>query len=312
MDRTLLPPPLKPGDTIGIFYPAGPVRDPARLESGLRILRDFGLTVRHTPPSGTGPDFLAAKDEERVREFHGLWADPEVKALMAARGGYGCLRLMGLLDFSFIAAHPGWLIGFSDLSVLLNGIATRTGLIGLHGPVVTTLARMDRDALDLFREQLSGKFRPHTGIPGLEILRSGIGHGPIIGGNLTSLVHMLGTPWQPSFAGSLLFLEDTGEPEYRLDRMLTQLSCCGLLDNLAGLILGNFDPGHDDRLETIRRNEQVWTRVLELTKTKKFPVWGGFPAGHQGGQYPLPLGMEAVMDSLTGSLEFLPPPRPAL
>jgi muramoyltetrapeptide carboxypeptidase len=307
MPDSLLPPPLAPGDTIAVFHPAGPVREPANFDSGLRLLRDLGLRVRHHPPSGSGPDYLAAADEERLRELHRLWADEEVKGLIAARGGYGCLRLVAQLDFSFMGRHPKWLIGFSDLSVLLNALYQQTGMIGLHGPVVTSLARMDRRALEIFKEQLGGIFRPMASIPGLEVLRGGPGQGTLIGGNLTSLVHMIGTPWQPSFDTAVLFLEDTGEAEYKLDRMLTQLFCCGLLDNLAGLILGNFDPGHDDRLETIRRNELVWNRVLELSSNRSYPVWGGFPAGHRGGQYPLPIGMAGVMNSDSGSLEFFPP-----
>jgi muramoyltetrapeptide carboxypeptidase len=302
----ILPPRLKAGDTIGVFHPAGPIQDLAVFESGLHILRKFGLQVRHHHPDDSGPDYLAAGDEERVRELHTLWADDEVKALITARGGYGCLRLINHLNQDFLRSHPKWLIGFSDLTVLLNGIFTKTGLITLHGPGVTSLTRIENVSLDHFREQLAGKFRSYTNISGLEILRPTVGQGRLIGGNLTTLVHLIGTPWQPQFTGNILFLEDTAEPGYKLDRMLTHLSCCGLLDNLSGLILGVFDPGHDDSLEMIRLSEQIWNRVLELTKSTSYPIWGGFPAGHQRDNYPLPIGMEAVMDSATGTLEFFP------
>ena len=302
----LLPPRLKAGDTIGVFHPAGPIEDLAAFESGLHILREFGLQVRHHHPDDSGPAYLAAKDEERVRELHTLWADEEVKALITARGGYGCLRIINNLDQDFLRSHPKMLIGFSDLTVLLNGIFTKTGLITLHGPGVTSLPRIENVSLDHFREQLAGKFRSYTNISGLEILRATPGQGHLIGGNLTTLAHLIGTPWQPKFAGNILFLEDTAEPEYKLDRMLTHLSCCGLLDNLSGLILGVFDPGHDDSLEMIRLSEQIWNRVLELTRSTSYPIWGGFPAGHQRNNYPLPIGMETVMDSITGTLDFLP------
>ncbi len=302
----ILPPRLKAGDTIGVFHPAGPIQDLAIFESGLHILREFGLQVRHHHPDDSGPDYLAAGDEERVRELHTLWADDEVKGLITARGGYGCLRIINHLDQDFLRSHPKWLIGFSDLTVLLNGIFTKTGLITLHGPGVTSLPRIENVSLDHFREQLGGKFRNYTNISGLEILRPTMGQGRLIGGNLTTLSHLIGTPWQPQFTGNILFLEDTAEPGYKLDRMLTHLSCCGLLDNLSGLILGVFDPGHDDSLEMIRLSEQIWSRVLELTGSTSYPIWGGFPAGHQRDNYPLPIGMEAVMDSATGTLEFLP------
>lgn len=306
MADPILPPRLKEGDSIGVFHPAGPIQDSAAFESGLHILRDLGLQVRHHHPDGSGPDYLAAGDKERVRELHALWADDEVKGLIAARGGYGCLRIMNQLDLDFLHSHPKWLIGFSDLTVLLNGIFTKTGLITMHGPVVTSLPRLENMSMERFREQLGGKFSYCAHKAGLEVLRSNMGQGRLIGGNLTTLAHLIGTPWQPQFAGNILFLEDTTEPVYKLDRMLTHLSCCGFLDNLSGLILGVFDPGHDDRLEMIRLNEQIWERVLELTRSTSYPIWGGFPVGHQTHNLPLPIGMEAIMDSAVGRLVFLP------
>ena len=238
MADPILPPRLRAGDSIGVFHPAGPIQDPAAFESGLHILRELGLQVRHYYPDGSGPDYLAAGDEERIRELHKLWADDEVKALIAARGGYGSLRIINQLNLDFLRSHPKWLIGFSDLTVLLNGIFTKTSLITMHGPMVSSLPRLDGVSMDSFREQLGGKFRDCTNITELEILRGNTGQGCLIGGNLTTLTHLIGTPWQPRFAGSILFLEDTAEPGYKLDRMLTHLSCCGLLDNLSGLILG--------------------------------------------------------------------------
>ena len=306
MADPLLPDRLQPGDTIAVIYPAGPIRDYAPFEKGLHILRELGLQVRHDAPRANGPDYLAASDKDRVRELHTLWADKEVKALIAARGGYGCLRIISALDMQYIRAHPKWLIGFSDLTVLLNGMTSRSGLVTLHGPVVSSLARTEPDSISSFKEQLAGIFHPCRQIPGLEILRPGIGRGRLVGGNLTTLLHLLGTPWQPQFDGALLFLEDTAEPLYKLDRMLTQLACSGLLAHLSGLLLGTFDPGHDDRLEILRLNEQVWNRVMELSNETNYPIWGGFPTGHQRHNLPLPIGMAAVMDSTSGTLEFQP------
>ncbi len=302
----ILPAPLRPGDLIGIIHPAGPVRNAAIFEQGLRILRDLGLRIRHYPPEGNGAEYLAAGDRYRLREFHRIWADDEVKALIAARGGYGCLRIMRGMDADFLRLRPKRLIGFSDLTVLLNGIFGETGTVTLHGPMITALPRIDRLSLQHFKEVLSNRFPPLLPASDLAILRPGIGQGRLTGGNLTTLTHLIGTPWQPEFTGNILFIEDTAEPPYKLDRILTHLSCCGLLDNLAGLILGVFDPSHDDRLEILRLNEQVWKRVLELTDSSVYPVWGGFPIGHRQTNFPLPVGMEAIMDSTTGTLRFLP------
>jgi muramoyltetrapeptide carboxypeptidase len=304
MKRPVLPPRLQPGDTVGIIHPAGPVRDEEGFAQGLQSLHDLGLNIRREPPDGSGPEYLAADDQQRLAELHRLWADEEVKAVIAARGGYGCLRIISKLDWNFLRARPKWLLGFSDLTVLLNGIADRCGIVTLHGPMISTLARADRPSFERFREVLAGEFRPCTQIG--EILRGGVTQGRLVGGNLTTLCHLIGTPWQPQTAGRILFLEDTAEPLYKIDRMLTHLACCGLLERLSGLILGLFDPGHDDRLEMLRLNEQVWQRVLELTAAANYPVWGGFPVGHQQQNYALPVGMEAVMNSFSGSLEFLP------
>ncbi|MCI5223179.1 MAG: LD-carboxypeptidase [Candidatus Electrothrix sp. AR4] len=304
--QPVLPSPLRPGDTIGVVYPAGPVRNAATLEQGLRILRDLGLRVRHYRPENGDAEYLAADDRHRLLELHRFWADDEVKALIATRGGYGCLRIMKDLDLKLLRSKPKWLIGFSDLTVLLNGISAETGLVTLHGPMVTSLPRADKHSFQHFKEILGGRFHPIPPPADLEILRPGIGQGRLTGGNLTTLTHLIGTPWQPRFADSILFIEDTAESVYKLDRMLTHLFCCGLLDNLAGLILGVFDPGHDDRLEILRLNEQIWKRVLELTASLQYPVWGGFPVGHQRENLSLPIGMEAMMNSITGTLNFLP------
>jgi muramoyltetrapeptide carboxypeptidase len=306
MSLPVLPPRLSPGDTVGVIYPASPARDQARLEKGLQILRDMDLRVRHYHPEGSGPEYLAANDEQRIKELYRLWNDEEVKALISARGGYGCLRIIGRLNPELIRSQPKWLIGFSDLTVLLNGIFAATGLVTLHGPMVTTLANTDQLSFQRFKEALSNKFHPLALTRDQEILRSGEGQGRLVGGNLTTLTHLIGTPWQPQVSGRILFLEDTGEPLYKLDRMLTHLACCGLLDNLAGLVLGVFDPGHYDRLEMIRLNEQIWNRVLELTQGAAYPIWGGLPIGHQQGNVAMPIGMEAVMDSTNGTLNFLP------
>uniref|UniRef100_UPI0040566656 S66 peptidase family protein n=1 Tax=Candidatus Electronema sp. TaxID=2698783 RepID=UPI0040566656 len=306
MRQPLLPPRLQPGDTVGIIHPAGPVRDEEGFAQGLHVLRDFGLQIRCEPPDGSGPDYLAADDRQRLAELHRLWADEEIKALISARGGYGCLRLISKLDWNFLRARPKWLIGFSDLTVLLNGVFAQTGLVTLHGPMISTLARAERDTVLRLKECLRGEFQPCVRPAGLEILRGGFSQGRLVGGNLTTLCHLLGTPWQPQTAGRILFIEDTAEPLYKIDRMLTHLACAGLFDKLSGLILGLFDPGHDDRLEILRLNEQVWQRALELTAAVKCPVWGGFPAGHQRDNFALPVGMEAVMDSFSGSLNFLP------
>ncbi len=298
----LLPPRLRPGDTIGIILPAGPVRDRYRAEQGMRILRDMGFAIRLIATDPADSEYLAAPDSERIRALHALWADEEVRALLAMRGGYGCLRIADRLDMDFFRRHPKWLVGFSDLTVLHAALYCKAGLVTLHGPMVTTLVRSETEDLrrlfSLLAGDLAGLHEPGT----IEILRPGVCRGRLMGGNLSCLTGLLGTPWEPPWQDAIVLLEDTGEPMYRLDRMLTHLAAAGRLQRVAGLLLGSFDHPSGDPLETIRLQEQVWKRVLELTPEASFPVWGNVPCGHGRRNSALPLGMEAEMNSQTGAL----------
>lgn len=302
-ERPVLPPRLKRGDTIGLVCPAGPVRDVARLQAGIRLIVDQGFAVKLCGPVEPCEGYLADTDEQRAAHLHRLWADEEVRAILAIRGGFGCLRLAGLLDWELLARTPKWLIGFSDVTLLLNTLFHRCGLVSVHGPVATSLAKSDaRSQASLFT-LLTGTVEERIRPRGVEVLRGGTGRGVLVGGNLTTLVHSLGTPWDHSWDGCLLLLEDTNEPLYRLDRMLTQLALAGRFERLAGLILGDFDLAGTDSLAGLRLREAVWARVLELVGPG-FPVWADFPAGHRTANLALPIGMEAVLEE--GVLRFLP------
>ena len=302
-ERPILPPRLRRGDTIGLVCPAGPVREVARLQAGIRLIVDQGFAVKLSGPVEPREGYLADTDEQRAAHLHRLWADEEVRAILAVRGGYGCLRLAGLLDWELLARTPKWLIGFSDVTLLLNTLFHRCGLVSVHGPVATSLAKSDaRSQASLFT-LLTGTVEERIRPRGVEVLRGGTGRGVLVGGNLTTLVHSLGTPWDHSWDGCLLLLEDTNEPLYRLDRMLTQLALAGRFERLAGRILGDFDLAGTDSLAGLRLREAVWARVLELVGPG-FPVWAEFPSGHRTANLALPMGMEAVMDE--GVLRFLP------
>jgi len=306
-----LPPLLQPGDTIGIFCPAGPVRDMSRVESGIVILQELGFRVRLLEALKTQSDhgtYLSASDSVRIRQLHTLWDDKKVKALMAVRGGYGCLRLVGQLDFTLFRENPKFLIGFSDLTVLLAANSVEIGLIGLHGPVVSSLAQSDIASRERLFSLLTGEYKPYAfnQTTPLQIIRPGTGRGRIVVGNLTTLIHLIGTPWEPAFDNAILIIEDTGESMYRIDRMLTHLSCSNRLSNLAGLILGTFDMGGNDEPDA-RLQKQLSQRVAELTEPYDYPVWGKFPIGHQSLNQAIPYGMEASMESDPVVLTLHPP-----
>ena len=301
-EQPIRPPWLRRGDTIGLFCPAGPVRDVGRLQDGIRRIEDLGFRTKVCGPVDPVDGYLAATDKMRAANLHTLWSDETVQAILAVRGGYGCLRMVELLDWELFQRTPKWLVGFSDVTVLLQGLLERSNLVSIHGQVASSLARSDDASLYTLFALLTGDFDERLKHKGVEVLRGGNGRGQLIGGNLTTLVHLLATPWDCSWEGKILFLEDTNEPLYRLDRMLTQLAQSGKLRNLGVLILGEFDQG-EDSLVNLRLQEALWTRVMEVAGPG-YPVWGGFPVGHRQQNVALPLGMTAEMDSAGGCLRL--------
>lgn len=309
-DRPTLPPPLHAGDTIGLFCPAGPIRKMEHVEAGISCLKEMGFQIALAGELEILNDkegYLAASDTIRADHFHALWLDDNIKALMAIRGGYGCLRLLNHLDFRGIRNHPKLLIGFSDLTALLAANYTRTGLIGLHGPVVSSLTKTDSSSQERLYSVLTGSYLPFHVEDSAQVLREGTGKGRIIAGNLTTIVHLIGTPWEPAFDGSILVIEDTGEPMYKIDRLLTHLSLCGRLERLSGLILGSFDTGSTGNTVSLLRQE-LYQRVIELTDKHGYPVWADFPIGHLEQNQAIPYGMGATMDSRDCTLILHPDP----
>jgi muramoyltetrapeptide carboxypeptidase len=214
---------------------------------------------------------------------------------MAVRGGYGCLRILDRIDLQQVRQTPKLLIGFSDITILHTFLQQETGLISLHGPVLTSLANSSEPALERFHQCLLGNWTD-TITGKFEVLRSGRPcRGILTGGNLSSIVSLLGTQFAPLWKDKIVFLEDTNEPFYRLDRMMTQLFHAGMFKNIHGLILGDF---------SIADPQDVRKRALELTAQIGIPVWGFFPTGHCSDNLTLPIGAQAIMESDTLTLQF--------
>jgi len=296
----ILPPPLQIGDLIGLVAPAGPVRDREAFAYGCQYLEGQGYRVKVPDDLFRQQGFLAGHDEERTRQFTEMWHDPEVKAVLAVRGGYGCMRLLPQLDLAELVATPKILAGFSDLTVLLNEFSQQTGLVTYHAPMLNTLARSDEESRAAFLGMLAGSASGEVRPDGLEIIRAGAGYGRLAGGNLTTLAHLIGTPHEINWRGTILFLEDTGEAPYRVDRLLTHLERAGCLRELAGLILGTFT---NNSGEEEGWTASLWERVLELAGDD-YPIWGNFPVGHGARNLSLPIGVSAEMDSASGILRF--------
>ncbi|MDH3360704.1 MAG: LD-carboxypeptidase [Desulfobulbaceae bacterium] len=295
-NHNILPPRLKRGDTIGIIAPAGPIRDREEFNAGVRIIKEMGFQVKFDRDIFRQDGYLAGDDKSRADEFNSLWADPEVKALIAARGGYGSLRIVSNINMDLVRHQPKILIGFSDITVLLCAVSKGADMVTFHGPTVSTLGTCDRESATSLFNTISSPRPPEPIKPqNIEIITSGNTQGRIMGGNLTNLCNLLGTPFEPDWQQTILFIEDVGEAPYRIDRMLTQLATAGKLADISGLILGDFTDCGD--------TEIIWQRALELTGDK-IPVWGNFPVGHGKQNLTLPVGLTAEMDSGSGRLLF--------
>lgn len=296
----LTPPLLEKGDTFGLIAPSGPWQED-EFRQGISILESQGFRVKIPDPLPAGKGYLAGSDRQRFQTFDQIWQDPEVKAVMPVRGGYGALRLLDLLDYQSIRANPKTIVGFSDVSALLQAIYKHCHLLTFHGPMLTTLSKCDATSLNFLFEQLTGRAQPRIRPDRMKILKKGESSGIIVGGNLTTLAHLTATSYEVSWQGKIVFLEDVGESPYRIDRLFSHLYMAGRLKGVAGLILGEFsDCGNQ---------EEIWDRVLELFQGENFPIWADFPVGHGPRNLTLPIGVRARMNQAEKELSLtLPAP----
>jgi len=304
-DKKLLPSPLRRGATIGIVAPSGRIHDVEYFEKGVGILHEMGFQTKFPRELWPGCDYFADTDGERSKEFNRIWNDPEVDAVMVARGGYGCLRMLESVAIENISRQPKLFLGFSDISLLHSYLNNNANLITLHGPVVTSLSRISKCSLhslfSLLGEDLRGW--KHTG--GIEILRGTADIcGTSTGGNLSTIVSVLGTQLDFSWSKKVVFLEDTNEPLYKIDRMLTQLSMAGKFEGASAVVLGDFSHGLSlDKIENIRHHETIWKRILELTKNTT-AVWANFPFGHGFLNHTIPFGTEILLDNVKAEMRI--------
>ena len=289
----LWPPAVLPGDTVAVAAPASPVSR-AAWQAGLRCLQDRGYKVSGGPEIFEPRTWGRETDRLYARRFEEIWLDPEVKAVVGVRGGYGSLKILPHLNLPAIKAAPKKLFGFSDLTNLLWALHRDLGLVTFHGPTVAHLQVLSPEARESFFRWLAAPGPQAVAYEGLEVLHPGAAAGPLAGGNLTTLCHLVGTPFAPRFAGHLLFLEDHNEALYRLDRMLHHLLLAGVLAGVAGVVLGGFTGcGSREGLA-----EMMGAALVPL----KVPVLMGLPLGHQPDNHTLPLGAWARLDAAAGSL----------
>lgn len=293
--QPVLPPRLTAGATIGIAAPAGPFQTDL-FDQGMDVLREMGFTV-HIPESVFRRNgFLAGPDEARAEVLNDLFSDPAVDAVLCARGGYGSTRVLPHLDWEGIRRHPKVFVGFSDITVLHCVLRQRTGLVSFHGPMGTTLATASDLSRAHFREVLMSDRPPVLAPPGALALQQGEAEGRVVGGNLTLLCHLVGTPYAPHFDGSILVVEDVTEAPYRIDRMLVQMALAGCFKEVAGLVLGEFQDCGDAA--------EIHEVFLRTFGPLGIPIVAGFPIGHGRENITLPLGIEARLTARPPRLSY--------
>ena len=271
----LIPPSLKKGDTVGFIAPSSPLM-PGRIESGIRYFESKGFKVKLGKYLENAQRFLDGKDEDRAHDIMSFFVDPDVKAIVATASGYGSQRLLSLLDYEVIRANPKIITGFSDTSALQLGLFKKAGLVSYSGFTLRdTAGKPDPLVERTFTSCLIGESYSVTeGTP----VHSGIMEGCLIGGTLSLISTLMGTPYQPDFPGKILFFEQVGTEPSQVDGMLLQLSQAGIFDEIAGVIIGQFEycVSHDpDRDGTIDDVIDDWSSRFRVPCLKDFPYSHG-------------------------------------
>ena len=293
------PPALKPGDTVAVVAPAYAI-ERSYLERGVHALGAMGFRVKVSPRVLDRAGILAGPDEDRARELQDAFADDEVRGIFAARGGYGCGRLLPLIDFDAIARTPKPFIGFSDETFLLNAMV-QAGMVAFHGPMVAMdFARgLTERCVDHTRRLLCGEM-PSFELEARDVVHPGSAEGELIGGCLSVVLAMLATPHAPNFKGKVLFLEDTGEAAYRIDRMMVQLRQSGALGEVAAVAIGAMRPVEGSEAE----RRAIAEFVAEQTAGLGIPVITGLEVGHGTENFTIPFGVRATVDAGARKLSF--------
>lgn len=310
------PPRLREGDRVAIISPASATFLQEQIDIVVDAVRGLGLEPVLMPHVQARYGSLAGTDDQRAADINRSFADPSIAALLPITGGWGSSRVLPLLDYETIRTNPKILVGFSDITSLLLGIHAQTGLVTFHGPNGLTAWRADQtepfrqvlyagEALT-FRNQQAGEDRDrlmNTRFR-LQTITPGRAEGRLIGGNLTVLSGIVGSPYLPNLDGAILFLEDVGEETYRIDRLMTHLRLAGVFDQLAGFIFGqcvrcNPSGGYG----SLTLEEIVWSHIEPLG----IPAWYGAMIGHIEPMLTLPIGTRVAVESDRGIIQMLEP-----
>ncbi|WP_422409636.1 MULTISPECIES: S66 peptidase family protein [unclassified Endozoicomonas] len=309
------PAPLNKGDTVALISSGFRVNTAQDVQFATERLEALGLSVIYGKTIFQQTGYFAGTDQARAADINDMFANPKVKAIIELRGGWGSARILEYLDFPLIKKHPKIFMGFSDITTLLLAIHQKTGLITFHGPMaaaypwtqytVNYLKKIlfEGNAITMSNPIIKSDDLTRT-VARIQTIRPGIATGEILGGNLSVLVSMLGSPYLPSFKNKILFLEDTGEDVYQIDRMLTQLQTVGILKEISGFIFG----------QCINCNAKVPYGSYRLQEVLKqhisplnIPAWNGAMIGHQASIFTIGEGVKVRIDASKGTMTMLEP-----
>ena len=302
------PPRLKKGDTIGLIAPGSYISE-KELQDCLNNIKLLGLKPFFTNNILKQTGYFSGTDQQRLDDLHLMFTNKNIKGIICARGGYGCARLLPLIDYDILSNNPKVFCGYSDVTALLYGIYSQTGLITFHGPVgISTFNQFTlryfydllfegRDEIELISES-DNEIKPVT-------ISSGKAEGLLIGGNLAVIMSLLGTPYDIDLTDRILFFEEITEEPYRIDRMLTQLLQAGKLDNIRGIAMGTFKDCEPKKVNPAFQNSFSLIEVLfERLSGLKVPVVYGLSFGHVKNKFTLPLGIMSELDTFTNKLKL--------
>lgn len=313
---TIKPNRLQAGDKVGLIAPGWLITEKNLSDSQAALIK-LGLEPVHTHRIMQPWGCFSNTDDERVADIHEMFGNPAIKGIVCVKGGYGCTRMLGMLNYELIRANPKPLIGFSDVTALVNAIYQRAGLVAFHGPVGTTIHR-DYNA-EQFRRVVMEPSAPHL-IPNAEgdlerakqysvsqryTIVSGNAEGRLAGGNLVLITCMLGTPYEVDLAGKIVCIEEIGEEPYRIDRMLTQLIEAGQLQKAAGIAFGICNDCETSEKDNAPNSFTLREVIEERIKPLGIPAAYGLSFGHNIHNLTLPIGTRARLDADSMTIELL-------
>ena len=293
--KTQIPPYLMPGDSIGIISPAGYITL-EDLHASIDKIKEWGYNIKIGSSIGKRDFSFGGTAEERLADFQQLLDDKNIKAILCAKGGYGCVTIIDKINFKKFSTHPKWIIGFSDITVLHSHLQKNYGIASIHSKMCNSFpadwslaSEIQKETIESIRLCISGEQMKYSAVynPNNKL---GVAEGILVGGNLKTIESLSGSASDINTKNKILFVEDTGEYLYSIDRMFWNLKRSGKLTHLKGLIVGGFKIKKDDEGEEFGRTlEEI---VLEKIKNYNYPVCFDFPVGHQVNNYALKCGVK--------------------